>query len=138
MFFECRVVFNTMFGFSTTYWMALLSRFLLGFFNGLLGTIRVSVIYQSSEGSWDNGCMSVLLLNLLLCLRETRLFVIVNWSDICQKKGSLYKRKQSILKIQHDTGTKYWVTRTYDNHKKAELESPLSRRVVSEYNDSCW
>lgn len=37
------LVFNSLFGFSTTFWMALLSRFLLGLFNGLLGTIRAYV-----------------------------------------------------------------------------------------------
>ncbi|XP_065018373.1 probable peptide/nitrate transporter At3g43790 isoform X1 [Musa acuminata AAA Group] len=36
------ILFNTMFGLSTSYWMALVSRLLLGCFNGLLGPIRVS------------------------------------------------------------------------------------------------
>ncbi|KAL4590597.1 hypothetical protein LXL04_003532 [Taraxacum kok-saghyz] len=35
------VIFNTMFGLSSTFWMAISSRFLLGCFNSLLGTIRV-------------------------------------------------------------------------------------------------
>nr|XP_018685997.1 PREDICTED: probable peptide/nitrate transporter At3g43790 isoform X4 [Musa acuminata subsp. malaccensis] len=34
------ILFNTMFGLSTSYWMALVSRLLLGCFNGLLGPIR--------------------------------------------------------------------------------------------------
>lgn len=34
------LVFNTVFGFSTNFWMALISRFLLGFFNGMLGSVR--------------------------------------------------------------------------------------------------
>lgn len=34
------VVFNTVFGFSTNFWVALISRFLLGFFNGMLGPVR--------------------------------------------------------------------------------------------------
>ncbi|KAG2674129.1 hypothetical protein I3760_13G120600 [Carya illinoinensis] len=34
------VIFNTLFGFSTSFWMALSMRFLLGCFNSLLGTIR--------------------------------------------------------------------------------------------------
>ncbi|XWS53255.1 hypothetical protein CRYUN_Cryun11dG0141800 [Craigia yunnanensis] len=34
------VVFNTLFGLSTSFWMALSMRFLLGCFNSLLGTIR--------------------------------------------------------------------------------------------------
>lgn len=34
------VIFNTMFGLSSTFWMAISSRFLLGCFNSLLGTIR--------------------------------------------------------------------------------------------------
>ncbi|MFS7969978.1 putative major facilitator superfamily, MFS transporter superfamily [Helianthus anomalus] len=34
------VIFNTIFGFSVNYWMAIISRFLLGFLNGLLGPIK--------------------------------------------------------------------------------------------------
>lgn len=33
-------VFNSLFGFSTNFWMALVSRFLIGFFNGMLGPVR--------------------------------------------------------------------------------------------------
>ncbi|KAI7728184.1 hypothetical protein M8C21_006356 [Ambrosia artemisiifolia] len=35
-----RVIFNTVFGFSVNYWMAIVTRFLLGFLNGILGTIK--------------------------------------------------------------------------------------------------
>lgn len=34
------VVFNTLFGFSTNFWLAFTSRFLLGFCNGMLGSVR--------------------------------------------------------------------------------------------------
>ncbi|KAH7428622.1 hypothetical protein KP509_09G008900 [Ceratopteris richardii] len=34
------VVFNTIFGFSSNFWLALTSRFLLGLFNGMLGSVR--------------------------------------------------------------------------------------------------
>ncbi|XP_035832925.1 protein ZINC INDUCED FACILITATOR-LIKE 1 [Helianthus annuus] len=34
------VIFNTLFGFSVNYWMAIITRFLLGSLNGLLGPIR--------------------------------------------------------------------------------------------------
>ena len=36
-----RVVFNTLFGFSSNFWVAVISRFLLGICNGILGTVRV-------------------------------------------------------------------------------------------------
>jgi hypothetical protein len=36
-----RVIFNTLFGLSTSYWMAIATRFLLGALNGLLGPIKV-------------------------------------------------------------------------------------------------
>jgi len=36
-----RVIFNTLFGLSTNYWMAIATRFLLGALNGLLGPIKV-------------------------------------------------------------------------------------------------
>lgn len=35
------IVFHTLFGASTTFWMGLISRFLLGSFNGMLGTVKV-------------------------------------------------------------------------------------------------
>lgn len=37
-----RIIFNTLFGLSANYWMAIVTRFLLGSLNGLLGPIRVS------------------------------------------------------------------------------------------------
>lgn len=42
--FYFRVVFNTLFGLSMNFWMALSMRFFLGCFNSLLGTIRVCVL----------------------------------------------------------------------------------------------
>ncbi|KAF5447295.1 hypothetical protein F2P56_032857 [Juglans regia] len=45
------VIFNTLFGFSTSFWMALSMRFLLGCFNSLLGTIRA----YASEVSTSRG-----------------------------------------------------------------------------------
>ena len=41
VWFEFRVVFNTLFGLSTNFWMAVITRFLLGSLNGLLGQIKV-------------------------------------------------------------------------------------------------
>ncbi|TVU02077.1 hypothetical protein EJB05_52443 [Eragrostis curvula] len=38
------VIFNTLFGLSTSYWMAIATRFLLGALNGLLGPIRAYAI----------------------------------------------------------------------------------------------
>ncbi|KAH9311290.1 hypothetical protein KI387_026325, partial [Taxus chinensis] len=43
------IVFNTMFGFSVNYWMAILTRFLLGSFNGLIGTIKAYATEVSRE-----------------------------------------------------------------------------------------
>ena len=39
--FYFRVIFNTLFGLSVNYWMAIASRFLLGAMNGILGPIKV-------------------------------------------------------------------------------------------------
>ena len=39
--FDFRVIFNTLFGLSVNYWMALSTRFLVGSLNGLLGPIKV-------------------------------------------------------------------------------------------------
>jgi hypothetical protein len=40
----CRVIFNTLFGISTTYWMAIGIRLVLGALNGLLAPIKVRLI----------------------------------------------------------------------------------------------
>ncbi|KAJ6853987.1 protein ZINC INDUCED FACILITATOR-LIKE 1-like isoform X2 [Iris pallida] len=38
------IIFNTLFGLSTSYWMAITTRFLLGVFNGLLGPVKAYAI----------------------------------------------------------------------------------------------
>ncbi|XP_058078198.1 protein ZINC INDUCED FACILITATOR-LIKE 1-like isoform X2 [Magnolia sinica] len=43
------VVFNTLFGLSTSFWMAISTRFLLGFCNGLLGPIKAYAIEVCRE-----------------------------------------------------------------------------------------
>lgn len=40
--FFYRIIFNALFGLSTSFWMAITTRALLGFFSGLLGPIKVS------------------------------------------------------------------------------------------------
>lgn len=40
------VVFNTLFGLSSNFWMAIGTRFLLGSLNGLLGPMRVMLAYS--------------------------------------------------------------------------------------------
>ena len=42
---HCRVIFNTLFGLSLNYWMAIITRFLLGCLNGLLGPIKVISLF---------------------------------------------------------------------------------------------
>jgi hypothetical protein len=37
------IIFGTGFGFSTNFWVGLLMRFLLGSFNGILGTAKVRI-----------------------------------------------------------------------------------------------
>ncbi|KAH9610807.1 hypothetical protein KSS87_023698 [Heliosperma pusillum] len=39
------VVFNTLFGVSTNFWMAIITRFLLGSFNGLLGPVKITTAW---------------------------------------------------------------------------------------------
>ncbi|XP_057851931.2 protein ZINC INDUCED FACILITATOR-LIKE 1-like [Cryptomeria japonica] len=43
------IVLNTLFGLSVNYWMAISTRFLLGSFNGLIGTIKAYAIEVSRE-----------------------------------------------------------------------------------------
>eukprot|EP00250_Pteridium_aquilinum_P005324 c15435_g1_i1 orf=288-1796(-) len=42
-------VFNSLFGFSKNFWMALITRFLIGFFNGMLGPVRAYASEICSE-----------------------------------------------------------------------------------------
>ncbi|XP_039775778.1 protein ZINC INDUCED FACILITATOR-LIKE 1-like isoform X3 [Panicum virgatum] len=43
------VVFNTLFGLSTSYWMAIATRFLLGALNGLLGPIKATKVCRTEH-----------------------------------------------------------------------------------------
>jgi hypothetical protein len=53
--FMCpRVVFNTLFGLSVNYWMAIATRFLLGALNGLLGPIKVHNFSELLYGRQSN------------------------------------------------------------------------------------
>lgn len=49
-----RVVFNTLFGLSVNYWMAIATRFLLGALNGLLGPIKVHNFSELLYGGQSN------------------------------------------------------------------------------------
>ena len=62
-FFFLRVIFNTLFGLSVNFWMAIATRFLLGSLNGLLGPIKVQFRY----------CIFVSLSKKVL---ETRKFIV--------------------------------------------------------------
>ena len=56
-----RIIFNTLFGLSTSFWFAISVRFLLGCVNCLLGVIRVSkCLRQSCEGISTFSISSVL------------------------------------------------------------------------------
>jgi len=43
------VIFNTLFGLSTSYWMAIATRFLLGALNGLLGPIKATKVCRTEH-----------------------------------------------------------------------------------------
>jgi MFS family permease len=47
----CRVVFSALFGLSTTYWMAIATRLVLGALNGLLAPIKVRFRCLSKNSS---------------------------------------------------------------------------------------
>ncbi|KAL3629947.1 Protein ZINC INDUCED FACILITATOR 1 [Castilleja foliolosa] len=53
------VVFNTLFGFSVNYWMALMTRFLLGSLNGLLGPIKAYACETVREEHQSLGLSAV-------------------------------------------------------------------------------
>ncbi|GLJ36527.1 hypothetical protein SUGI_0733970 [Cryptomeria japonica] len=49
------ILFNTLFGLSVNYWMAITTRFLLGSFNGLIGTIKAYATEVSREEHHATG-----------------------------------------------------------------------------------
>ncbi|CAH9145352.1 unnamed protein product [Cuscuta epithymum] len=53
------VIFNTLFGFSTNFWMAIITRFLLGSLNGLLGPIKAFAVEAFPERYQSLGLSSV-------------------------------------------------------------------------------
>ncbi|KAI8025035.1 hypothetical protein LOK49_LG02G02503 [Camellia lanceoleosa] len=62
-----RVIFNTLFGLSVNYWMAICTRFLLGSFNGLLGPIKAYACEIFNKEYQALG-LSMILFKLLLLL----------------------------------------------------------------------
>lgn len=79
-FFFLRVIFNTLFGLSVNFWMAVTTRFLLGSLNGLLGPIKVRFQYciilsrgKELRESWL--CSQILTIYLLVRL--------IQFSNIC-------------------------------------------------------
>ncbi|KAJ0979003.1 hypothetical protein J5N97_014477 [Dioscorea zingiberensis] len=54
------IIFNTLFGLSTTYWMALVTRFLLGFMNGILGSTKA---YATEVGREEHQALGLSILS---------------------------------------------------------------------------
>ncbi|GLJ36528.1 hypothetical protein SUGI_0733980 [Cryptomeria japonica] len=59
------IVLNTLFGLSVNYWMAISTRFLLGSFNGLIGTIKAYAIEVSREEHHAAGLSIIKFYDLL-------------------------------------------------------------------------
>ncbi|KAJ0753603.1 putative major facilitator superfamily, MFS transporter superfamily [Helianthus annuus] len=66
IFFSFSIIFNTLFGFSVNYWMAIITRFLLGSLNGLLGPIRAYACELFREEHQALGLSSVGFLQSLI------------------------------------------------------------------------
>lgn len=57
-----RIIFNTLFGLSTNFWMALSTRFLLGSLCGILGPMRVCILGFYQKSIWTDACFTGLAL----------------------------------------------------------------------------
>lgn len=84
-FFCFSVVFNTLFGLSSNFWMAIGTRFLLGSLNGLLGPMRVMLAYslgiskmETSQSNWDWYSFYTLPKADLLCVVS---YILLEWAS---------------------------------------------------------
>ncbi|KAL8231755.1 hypothetical protein R6Q57_001533 [Mikania cordata] len=133
------VIFNTLFGFSVNYWMAIITRFLLGFLNGLLGPIKAyacelfreehhALALSSISTAWGIGLIIGPALGGFLAQ-----VYITNCILLCYMFSySLPCLCISIFALLVTIGS-IWLPETLHFHKKIELES--ASNILEEKQD---
>ncbi|XP_076901272.1 protein ZINC INDUCED FACILITATOR-LIKE 1-like isoform X3 [Bidens hawaiensis] len=140
------VIFNTLFGFSGNYWMAIITRFFLGFLNGLLGTLKAyacelfreehqALALSSISTSWGIGLIIGPALGGFLAQPAEKFPSLVS-SD------SLFGRFQYALPCLcistfalFVTIIVIWLPETLHFHKQSELESASEAPDAEEKTD---
>ncbi|KAK1318779.1 Protein ZINC INDUCED FACILITATOR 1 [Acorus calamus] len=108
------ILFNTLFGLSTNFWMALWMRFLLGSFNGLLGPIKAYAVEVSRKEHHAIGLSLVSTANAIGLIIGPALGGFL--AQPAEKypnlfsNDSLFARKHytSTMKVKKSTRTKIW------------------------------
>jgi MFS family permease len=75
------IVFHTLFGLSTNFWMALSSRFFLGFFNGMLGPAKAYASELTNARHQAQGMVVVRISTLLQTHHFTTAAILSNYAQ---------------------------------------------------------
>ncbi|KAF5791057.1 putative major facilitator superfamily, MFS transporter superfamily [Helianthus annuus] len=137
------VIFNTIFGFSVNYWMAIISRFLLGFLNGLLGPIKAyaceilpaehqALGLSAISTSWGIGLIVGPALGGFLAQPAEKFPSLVSPDSLFGRFPYLLPCLTiSIFALLVTIGA-IWLPETLHFHKKNELESADADEITKE------
>ncbi|KAJ0534528.1 putative major facilitator superfamily, MFS transporter superfamily [Helianthus annuus] len=137
------VIFNTMFGFSVNYCMAVITRFLLGFLNGVLGTIKAyacelfpeehqALGLSATSTSWGIGLIFGPALGGFLAQPAEKFPSLVSSDSLFGRFPYLLSCLSiSIFAFVVTIGT-IWLPETLHIHKNNELESASNVPEVEE------
>ncbi|XP_071731187.1 protein ZINC INDUCED FACILITATOR-LIKE 1-like [Rutidosis leptorrhynchoides] len=129
------VIFNTLFGFSVNYWMAIITRFLLGLLNGLLGPIKAyacelfreehqALGLSAISTSWGIGLIIGPALGGYLAQPAEKFPSLVSSDSLFGRFPYLLPCLCiSIFALFVTIGALFWLPETLHFHKKSELES---------------
>lgn len=129
------VIFNTLFGFSVNYWMAIATRFLLGFLNGLLGPIKAyacelfpeehqALGLSAISTSWGIGLIIGPALGGYLAQPAEKFPALVSSDSLFGRFPYLLPCLCISIFALFVTIGALWLPETLHFHKKHELESP--------------
>ncbi|KAI3781158.1 hypothetical protein L2E82_11161 [Cichorium intybus] len=129
------VIFNTLFGFSVNYWMAIATRFLLGFLNGLLGPIKAyacelfpeehqALGLSAISTSWGIGLIIGPALGGYLAQPAEKFPALVSSDSLFGRFPYLLPCLCISIFALFVTIGALWLPETLHFHKKDELESP--------------
>ncbi|KAL4572719.1 hypothetical protein LXL04_019501 [Taraxacum kok-saghyz] len=128
------VIFNTLFGFSVNYWMAIATRFLLGFLNGLLGPIKAyacelfpeehqALGLSAISTSWGIGLIIGPALGGYLAQPAEKFPSLVSSDSLFGRFPYLLPCLCISIFAFFVTIAAFWLPETLHFHKKDELES---------------